>query len=63
MTNAWLEDDIVNLVTKNGEIPVHKRLESHSGLRDAVSRMCKCNTLKEVHTNRDYRYYALSERR
>ena len=61
--NLWLENEIIDLVTKDGEIPVHNRLESHSGLRSAVQNMAKIGTLKMVHANRDYSYYVLSKSR
>lgn len=61
--NHWKDEDVIDLITKHGEIPVHRRLESHSGLRESVARLQKVRTIKEVHVNKDYRYYALVQSR
>lgn len=61
--NAWTDADVYKAVGENGELEVHRKFANYQGLRDHVHDMQHRGLLKEVHVNRDYRFYRLTEGR
>lgn len=60
--NAWTEADAVAVMRKEGELLVHKKQDHHVGLRNIIHGMQQKGLVKEVYSDKFYRYYSITKK-